>query len=227
MLADIAWCGRPENPARQDRGEDRPSDRPIALTRIMSREIIVMSPLAIAILAVGMSVDALIASIGRGAGAARPSWADALKTGAVFGAVETLTPLLGWLMGVVASQYVQEIDHWIAFVLLGGVGGRMALHAFQRDAEAPAAANRSLATLLATAVGTSIDAMAVGVSLAFLQVNIVVIALAIGAATTLMSTGGILAGRFLGARFGRYAEIAGGLALIGLGASILHDHLTA
>lgn len=187
-----------------------------------------MSPLAIATLAIGMSVDALIASIGRGAGTARPSWAEALKTGAVFGAVETLTPLLGWLMGVVASQHVQQIDHWIAFVLLGGVGGRMALHAFQRDAGASAAAgNRSLAMLLATAVGTSIDAMAVGVSLAFLEVNIVVIALAIGAATTLMSTGGILAGRFLGARFGRYAEMVGGLALIGLGGSILYEHLTA
>ncbi|MBN9271900.1 MAG: manganese efflux pump, partial [Mesorhizobium sp.] len=139
-----------------------------------------------------------------------------------------LTPLLGWLMGVAASQYVQHIDHWIAFVLLGGVGGRMALHAFQRDAAVPAApAGRSPMTLVATAIGTSIDAMAVGVSLAFLEVNIVVIALAIGAATTLMSTGGVLAGRFLGARFGRYAEIVGGLALIGLGVSILHEHLTA
>ncbi len=97
-----------------------------------------MSPFSIAILAIGMSVDALIASIGQGAGAARPSWGQALKTGAVFGFVETLTPLLGWLMGVAASQYVQHIDHWIAFVLLGGVGGRMALHAFQRDAAVPA-----------------------------------------------------------------------------------------
>lgn len=187
-----------------------------------------MSPIAIGILAIGMSVDALIASIGRGAGAVRPSWAEALKTGAVFGFVETLTPLFGWLMGIAASQYVQTIDHWIAFVLLGGVGGRMALHAFQRDDEAPVAGNnRSLMLLVATAVGTSIDAMAVGVSLAFLDVNIVVIALAIGAATTLMSTGGVLAGRFLGARFGRYAEILGGLALIGLGTSILYEHLTA
>ena len=109
-----------------------------------------------------------------------------------------------------ASQNVQSIDRWIAFGLLGGVGGRMALHAFQRDVDAPAkASNRSFAVLVATAVGTSIDAMAVGVSLAFLDVNIIVIALAIGAATTVMSTGGILAGRFLGARFGRYAEMPG------------------
>jgi putative Mn2+ efflux pump MntP len=102
----------------------------------------------------------------------------------------------------------------------------MAFHAFRRDVNAPIERpNGSLFVLLATAIGTSIDAMAVGVSLAFLSVNIIVIALAIGAATTIMSTTGILAGRFLGARFGRYAEIVGGLALIGLGASILYEHL--
>jgi len=80
---------------------------------------------------------------------------------------------------------------------------------------------------MATAVGTSIDSMAVGVSLALLKVNILVIALAIGFATTTMSTGGMLAGRFLGAQFGRYAEIVGGLALVMLGASILFKHMSA
>ncbi|MCO6048806.1 manganese efflux pump MntP family protein [Mesorhizobium sp. RP14(2022)] len=187
-----------------------------------------MSPIAIGVLAIGMSIDALIASLGRGASARRPSWSEALRTGLVFGVVETLTPLIGWLLGVAASQYVQSVDHWIAFLLLGGVGGRMFYHAFHRgpeDEHAPV--NRSLMTLLATAVGTSIDAMAVGVSLAFLEVNIVVIAIAIGCATTLMSTGGMLAGRMLGSRFGRFAEMFGGVALVALGASILVEHLTA
>lgn len=187
-----------------------------------------MSPISIAVLAVGMSVDALIASIGRGASIGRPSIAEAARTGAVFGVVETVTPLIGWAAGVAASQYVQAIDHWIAFGLLGAVGGRMFVHALRRAAdEAPEPANRSLGLLLATAVGTSLDAMAVGVSLAFLQANIVVIALSIGLATALMSTGGMLAGRLLGARFGRYAEMAGGLLLVGLGASILVEHLSA
>lgn len=187
-----------------------------------------MSPFAIALLAVGMSVDALIASIGRGAALGRPSFAEAARTGAVFGVVETITPLIGWAAGVVASQYVQAIDHWIAFGLLGAVGGRMFLHAFQRsEAAAPASSSRSIGVLLATAVGTSLDAMAVGVSLAFLQANIIVIALSIGLATALMSTGGMLAGRLLGARFGRYAEMVGGLMLVGLGASILFEHLNA
>lgn len=186
-----------------------------------------MSPFAILILAVGMSVDALIASVGRGAAAARPSLGTALRTGIVFGVVEAITPLVGWLLGIAASQFVQAVDHWIAFGLLAAVGGRMALHAIRRPDDAVAEArNGGFGTLLATAIGTSLDAMAVGVSLAFLDVNIVVIAIAIGLATTVMSTGGILAGRFIGQRFGRYAEIAGGIALIGLGIMILVEHLS-
>lgn len=187
-----------------------------------------MSPFSILILALGMSVDALIASVGRGAAAGRPTVTTALRTGIVFGVVEAITPLIGWGLGVAASQFVQAVDHWIAFGLLAAVGGRMALHALRRDVEADAETPRGgFGTLIATAIGTSLDAMAVGVSLAFLEVNIVVIALAIGLATMVMSTGGVLAGRFIGARFGRYAEIAGGIALIGLGFSILVEHLGA
>ncbi|MCX5497846.1 manganese efflux pump [Kaistia dalseonensis] len=188
-----------------------------------------MSPLAIAVLAIGMSIDALIASISRGATLHRPSFPTALKTGAIFGLVEAMTPLVGWILGIAASQYVQAIDHWIAFGLLAAVGGRMAFHAVARGAAAEDAPRSSggIGTLLATAIGTSLDAMAVGVSLAFLDVNIIVIALAIGLATTVASTSGILAGRLVGARFGRYAEIIGGIALVGLGVSILIEHLTA
>lgn len=187
-----------------------------------------MSPFAILVLAVGMSVDALIASVGRGAAAPRPTLTTALRTGIVFGVVEAITPLIGWLLGIAASQFVQAIDHWIAFGLLATVGGRMALHAIRRPADVAAEErNGGFGTLLATAIGTSLDAMAVGVSLAFLDVNIIVIAIAIGLATTVMSTGGILAGRFIGVRFGRYAEIAGGFALIGLGVMILIEHLSA
>ena len=189
---------------------------------------IIMSPVSIAVLAVGMSVDALLASLGRGAASSRPRFLEALRTGAVFGIVETITPLIGWAAGFAASQYVAAVDHWIAFVLLGIVGGRMVLHSLKSpDDLAQAAQGSSLWALMATAVGTSIDAMAVGVSLAFLDVNIVVVALAIGFATFLMSTGGMMAGNLIGAAFGRWAERLGGLALIGLGASILVSHLTA
>lgn len=192
----------------------------------MSDEEFAMSPVSIAVLAVGMSVDALLASLGRGAAAPRPRFAEAVRTGAVFGVVETITPLLGWGAGLAASQYVAAVDHWIAFTLLAFVGGRMILHSLKPPAERAAAPRgHSLSVLLATAIGTSIDAMAVGVSLAFLDVNIVVVACAIGFATFLMSTGGMMAGSLIGAAFGRWAERLGGLALIGLGTSILLSHL--
>lgn len=187
-----------------------------------------MSPVSIAVLAVGMSVDALIAALGCGASPIRPTLSQAVRTGLVFGIVEMLTPIIGWALGVAASQYIQAIDHWVAFILLAAVGGRMTIHAVSRSEAAHAeATGPSMTGLLATAVGTSLDAMAVGVSLAFLNVNIFVIAAAIGLATMVMSTGGMLAGRYLGARFGRYAEIVGGIALIGLGTKILFDHLLA
>jgi len=187
-----------------------------------------MSPVSIAVLAVGMSVDALLASIGRGASAQRPRFVEALRTGLVFGVVEAITPLIGWAAGIAASQYVAQVDHWIAFGLLGLVGGRMVLHSLKPAEEREAAAQgRSWWLLLATAIGTSLDAMAVGVSLAFLDVNIIVIACAIGFATFVMSTGGMLAGNMIGAAFGRWAERIGGFALVCLGASILFTHLTA
>lgn len=186
-----------------------------------------MSPFTIAALAVGMSIDAFVASVSRGAGFKRPPLKEALRTGMVFGIVETITPLVGWLAGIVTSQYVQSVDHWIAFILLAIVGGRMVMEGFSRKQDEAASDNRSIFILMATAIGTSIDAMAVGVSLAFLQVNIVVVAVAIGFATFAMSTGGMLLSRLIGPRFGKWAEVSGGVGLFCLGTSILIEHLSA
>lgn len=186
-----------------------------------------MSPVAIAVLAVGMSIDALIASLGRGAGVRRPRLREALRTGVIFGTVETITPLIGWAAGLAASHYVTAIDHWIAFTLLSVVGGRMILHSFAPpEKRAASSQNASFWVLMATAVGTSIDAMAVGVSLAFLDVNIIIVAVAIGLMTFVMSTGGMMAGNLIGATFGKWAERLGGLALICLGTSIFVSHMT-
>lgn len=185
-----------------------------------------MSPLAIAVIAFGMSIDALIVSVGRGA-ARTPQFGEAVRTGAVFGLVEASTPLLGWLAGMAAARYVAAVDHWIAFALLAAVGGHMVFQALQNaEAEAEDCRKSSLLGLIVTAIGTSIDAMAVGVSLALLDVQIVAIAAAIGATTFVMSTGGLLFGSLLGRRFGRWAAGAGGLALIALGVGILAEHLT-
>jgi putative Mn2+ efflux pump MntP len=183
-----------------------------------------MSPISIALLALGMSVDAFAAALARGASADRMCITKALRSGAVFGAIEAITPVIGWGAGVLAAGFVTAVDHWIAFGLLALVGSRMILEALRRPrGEAPAP--RSSWGLVATAVGTSLDAMAVGVSLAFIDANIWVIAAAVGLATFVMATCGTLAGRVVGARFGRIAEALGGLALVMLGSAILHEHL--
>lgn len=186
-----------------------------------------MSPITIGVLAVSMSVDAFIAALGKGAAGAPPRLLEILRTGAIFGAVEMITPLIGWALGMAASQYIEAVDHWIAFVLLAGVGLHMILQATRPANDGTPPGPVTLRMTLATAIGTSIDAMAVGVSLAFLEADILVIALAIGFATMVMSSTGLLAGRLLGRRFGRIAELLGGLALIGLGGMILFEHLTA
>lgn len=185
-----------------------------------------MSPFAIAALAVTMSVDSFAASVGRGASIGRPRLTEALRTGVIFGVIEALTPVVGWLAGVAASRYVESFDHWIAFVLLTAVGLHTLYGTLRGSPEEKEARNCSFCLLIATAVGTSLDAMAVGVSLAFLQVNIVVIACAIGFATFVMSTGGMMAGNLIGTAFGRWAERLGGLALMALGTSILVSHLS-
>ncbi|RIX99527.1 manganese efflux pump [Aureimonas flava] len=186
-----------------------------------------MSPFTIAVLAVSMSVDAFAVSVGRGAAIGRPRFSETLRTGAVFGVVEAITPVLGWAAGVAASSVVAAVDHWIAFCLLAAVGLHMLFSALAGKDADEAPLGRSTTVLLATAVGTSLDAMAVGVSLAFLDINIAVIAVAIGLTTFLMSSGGMLVGRLIGERFGRAAEAVAGIALVGLGASILSEHLLA
>ena len=155
------------------------------------------------LLAFGMSMDAFAASIGKGATLHKPKFSEAVRTGLIFGAIETLTPLVGWGLGMLASQFILEWNHWIAFILLVFL---------------------SFWLLVTTAFATSLDAMAVGVGLAFLQVSIVTTALAIGCATFIMSTLGMMVGRFIGPLLGKRAEILGGIVLIGIGSEILWSH---
>ncbi|WP_341021478.1 manganese efflux pump MntP family protein [Brevundimonas diminuta] len=190
-----------------------------------------MSPVAIAVLSVSMSADAFAAAIGRGA-QHRPTVPQALRSGLVFGVIEAITPLIGFALGVAAAGFVAAIDHWIAFGLLGAVGAKMIWEALKRDEEAVEAADasgkaasRGLLALVATAVGTSIDAGAVGVGLALLDANIWLIAACIGFTTFALATLGLLVGRAAGARLGKIVELVGGVALIALGLKILLEHL--
>lgn len=178
------------------------------------------------LLAFGMSMDAFAASIGKGATLHKPKFSEAVRTGLIFGAIETLTPLVGWGLGMLASQFILEWNHWIAFILLVFLGGRMIVKGFRGDSdEACEAPHRhGFWLLVTTAFATSLDAMAVGVGLAFLQVSIVTTALAIGCATFIMSTLGMMVGRFIGPLLGKRAEILGGIVLIGIGSEILWSH---
>ena len=185
-----------------------------------------MTPGAIAVLSLSMSTDAFAAAVGRGA-SHRPTVPAAVKAGLVFGVIEAITPLIGWGRWIIAAGLVERIDHWIAFTLLLSVGGQMIWEgAKPRDGDEDAAPRRSGPwALIATAIGTSIDAAAVGVGLAFIGANIWVIAASIGFTTFVLTTIGMLIGRAVGLKVGKAAEIVGGVALIGLGTMILMEHL--
>ncbi|SAK53983.1 putative manganese efflux pump MntP [Caballeronia arationis] len=178
------------------------------------------------LLAVAMSTDAFAAAVGKGAALNRPHLREALRTGLVFGLIEAATPLIGWALGRAAAPYVASWDHWIAFGLLALLGLRMIRSGFgtpEPQAEKPS--RHSFWLLAATGFATSIDAMAVGAGLAFIDVNILSTAATIGLATMVMVTLGVMVGRFLGAVVGQRAEVGGGVILIAIGSLILAEHL--
>lgn len=188
---------------------------------------IIVNLSATLILAFGMSMDAFAASIGKGASLHRPRFREAFRTGLIFGVIEAITPLIGWSLGLFASQYIMQWSQWVAFALLFILGTRMIIEGFKNKPEdsLTAVTRHSFWILAATAIGTSIDALAIGVGLAFLEVNIIHTALLIGMATMLMSTLGMMIGRFIGPLLGKWAEVLGGLVLIGIGLNILLEHL--
>jgi manganese efflux pump family protein len=190
-----------------------------------------MHPISIFLLGIAMSTDAFAAAVGKGAAMHKPRFNEALRAGVIFGTIEGLTPVIGWLLGLTAAKYTAAWDHWIAFTLLGLLGLHMVSVGLKPECKGGAtdATNREPGfwSLAATGLATSIDATAVGVGLALIDVNIAVVALVIGITTLVMVTLGILLGRKLGSFAGKRAEIIGGLMLIATGASILYGHLTA
>ncbi|WP_297838921.1 manganese efflux pump MntP [Pseudomonas sp.] len=187
-----------------------------------------MNPIPLIFLALAMSTDAFAAAIGKGSSLHKPRFAEALRTGLIFGVIETITPVVGWLIGHAASRFVESWDHWIAFTLLLILGLHMIYNGLKEaDEHDEKPQSHSFMILAVTAFATSIDALAVGVGLAFVDVNIVVAALAIGLATTTMVTIGVMLGRVLGNVVGQRAEIVGGVVLIIVGSTILYEHLSA
>ena len=203
--------------------------RKVSLRPAPGLSTITMTITALIFLALAMSTDAFAAALGKGAAMSKPRFLQALRIGLLFGCIEAITPVIGWTLGSFASRWIAEWDHWVAFFLLLGLGGHMVWAGLHDDdeEEADSPAGQSVVALALTAVATSIDAMAVGVGLAFINVNIVHAALAIGLATTVMVTIGVLLGRLLGAAIGKRAELIGGVVLVLVGATILYQHLSA
>ncbi len=181
-----------------------------------------MNPLAIIVIALSMSADAFAAALAKGAALDRPPLGEALRCGLIFGLIEAITPVIGWILGdAVNTNGYLAADRWVAFAVLAAIGAKMIHDGLRRAADEEKPKRHSTRLLVLTAIGTSIDALAIGVSLALLGIGIVATAAAIGAATFMMTTGGIMLGRALGGRYGRLAEALGGAGLIAVGVKIL------
>ena len=178
----------------------------------------------LAVLAVGLSMDAFAVSVCKGLALQRVSWKECCIAGAWFGGFQALMPLLGYLLGTQFERFVTSVDHWIAFVLLGIIGGNMIREALSKD-EDQLDASLACKTMLLLAVATSIDALAVGITFAFLRVDIVMSVGLIGATTFVLALAGVAVGHRFGARYEKAATIAGGIVLVLIGTKILLEHL--
>lgn len=188
-----------------------------------------MSIISLMALAFGMSMDAFATAIAKRATYQNPSLVRALKAGVLFGAIEGVAPIVGWLLGEAAQGWLSHVDHWLAFVLLGFLAIKFMRDALKGDVQIKGdqqtMAKSGFGLMLITAVATSIDSLVVGVSLAFLEVNIWLAAVLIGLATMIMVTLGLYLGNRLGLRFGRVAMFVGGVVLLMIGTTILVGHL--
>ena len=176
------------------------------------------------ILAVGLSMDAFAVAICKGLALKRVRPLQMALVGLWFGGFQALMPVVGYAVGVQFKDAITAIDHWVAFALLAVIGGNMVREAFSREEE-EADASLSFRKMLPLAIATSIDALAVGVSFAFLDVNITAAAGFIGAVTFVLSAAGVKVGSVFGAKYKSRAEMTGGAILILMGTKILLEHL--
>ena len=179
------------------------------------------------LIGVGLSMDAFAVSVCKGLNMKTLNRKHALVIGLFFGGFQGLMPLLGWLLGKQFEGYITAFDHWIAFVLLAFIGGKMVWEALHEDPEETEQGEPKLdlKELFMLAVATSIDALAVGITFAFLQVNVFISCGIIGAVTFVISAAGVKIGNVFGTKYKQKAEIAGGIALILIGTKILLEHL--
>lgn len=176
------------------------------------------------LIAVGLSMDAFAVSVCKGLAMPKCTFKKAAIVGLWFGGFQALMPAIGYILGAQFQEAIASIDHWIAFVLLALIGGNMIHEALDNDEE-EADASLDVKTMFFLAVATSIDALAIGITFAFLKVNIIPAVCFIGIVTFIISFAGVKIGNVFGVRYKNKAEIVGGVILILLGLKILLEHL--
>lgn len=176
------------------------------------------------LIAVGLSMDAFAVSVCKGLAMPKCTFKKAAIVGLWFGGFQALMPAIGYVLGAQFQEAIASIDHWIAFVLLALIGGNMIHEALDNDEE-EADASLNVKTMFLLAVATSIDALAIGITFAFLKVNIIPAVCFIGIVTFIISFAGVKIGNVFGSRYKNKAEIVGGIILILLGLKILLEHL--
>ena len=179
-------------------------------------------------LGIGLAMDAFVVAVCKGLAMRKVNKKQAVVIGLFFGGFQALMPFIGWVLGSQFESYITSVDHWIAFALLGLIGGKMIFEALKPEEDVEIAemdAPLDLKELLVLAVATSIDALAIGITFAFLDYPIVEAVTIIGVVTFFIAIGGVYAGNFFGNKYKRKAELAGGVILVLLGLRILLLHL--
>lgn len=188
-----------------------------------------MSLIELFVLAVGLSMDAFAVSVCKGLSMKKITLKNSVIVGLYFGGFQAGMPLIGYFLGLQFKDYIMSVDHWIAFILLGYLGLKMIQEALSKDDDIEAIQSEkemlSFKNMSVLAIATSIDALAVGITLAFLQVNIVPAVTFIGIVTFLLSMVGVKIGNVFGIKYKSKAELAGGIILIGMGIKILLEHI--
>jgi putative Mn2+ efflux pump MntP len=179
----------------------------------------------IIIIAIGLSMDAFAVSIILGLSTEKLRFKEAIIPGLYFGIFQALMPCIGYFAGINFASKIQQFEHWIAFVILGFIGGKMIKDSFSKKEDKVDENPFKFVKMLVLAIATSIDALAVGITFSFFKINIFIAIAIIGFTTFIISICGVIIGKTFGAKFKSKAELVGGVILVGIGVKIVIEHL--
>lgn len=183
-----------------------------------------MGAIEILLISIGLAMDAFAVSVCKGLAMKKMSWKKAIIIGLYFGAFQAIMPTIGFSLGTAFERFITNVDHWVAFILLVGIGINMVKEAFDKESENKND-NVDVKTMLVLSIATSIDALAIGITFACLKIHIVMPVITIGLITFIISVIGVKIGNRFGNKYEKKAEIMGGVILILLGIKILLEHL--